>query len=260
MGLAIVSWTAADIFWTAVYADDANPPYPSIADALWLVFYPASWVTLFLLVRSRMRNARASLWLDGLIGAVGVGGARRGPRLRHRRAPGRRRRPRRRGADQPRLPGRRPDCCSGVIVAIFGLSGWRPGPRLARARRRARPQRGRRRPLPVQTADGTYAGGRASWTRSGPPPRCWSGCRAWQPAKHARAPRDQSLRVVIVPVVCGLLAVVLLAYDHFSRLERAHGHAGRRDAAARARPHGAAVRREPAACSLTAARRPSRTR
>src|SRR5215218_6016438 len=62
--------TAADIVWTAVYADDPNAPYPSIADALWLTWYPASLVALVLLVRSRLRNARASLWLDGLIGAV----------------------------------------------------------------------------------------------------------------------------------------------------------------------------------------------
>src|SRR5215208_4601060 len=42
VGFAIVSWTAADIVWTAVYADDPNAPYPSIADALRLPWYPAS--------------------------------------------------------------------------------------------------------------------------------------------------------------------------------------------------------------------------
>ena len=42
MGFGIISWTAADIVWTIVYADDPNAPYPSIADALWLVCYPAS--------------------------------------------------------------------------------------------------------------------------------------------------------------------------------------------------------------------------
>src|SRR3954452_24291565 len=34
----------------------------------------------------------------------------------------------------------------------------------------------------------------------------------------ARAKED-ALRVVLVPVVCGLAAVGLLAYDHFSRLD-----------------------------------------
>src|SRR5215216_1720590 len=51
VGVAIASWTAADIVWTAVYADDPNAPYPSIADALWLVWYPATLIALVLLVR-----------------------------------------------------------------------------------------------------------------------------------------------------------------------------------------------------------------
>src|SRR4029079_16032047 len=29
MAIGIVSWSAADIFWTAVYANDPNAPYPS---------------------------------------------------------------------------------------------------------------------------------------------------------------------------------------------------------------------------------------
>ncbi len=42
IGVAILSWSAADIVWTTVYADDPNAPYPSVSDALWLVWYPAS--------------------------------------------------------------------------------------------------------------------------------------------------------------------------------------------------------------------------
>ena len=77
LGLAIVSWTAADIVWTAIYTNDPNAPYPSIADALWLAWYPATLVVLVLLVRARLRNARTSLWLDGLIAAVGDDRVRR---------------------------------------------------------------------------------------------------------------------------------------------------------------------------------------
>jgi hypothetical protein len=51
MGAGLVSWTAADIVWTVVWADDPNAPYPSVADALWLGWYPASLITLFLIVR-----------------------------------------------------------------------------------------------------------------------------------------------------------------------------------------------------------------
>ena len=216
MGLAIVSWTAADIYWTAVYADDASAPYPSVADALWLVFYPASWVTLFLLVRSRMGNARASLWLDGLIGAVGVAALAAAlgyGTVVHQGGAGDL------GAEVlTNLAYPVGDLTLlGVIVAIFGLSGWRPGLAwLVLGVGLALNAVGDGLYL-IQTADGTYQEGSfvdALWPASS----LLVGLSAWQTAKYARAPRDQSLRLVIVPVVCGLLAVVLLAFDHFSRL------------------------------------------
>ena len=69
MGAGIAVWTAGDVVWTAVWDGDPNAPYPSIADALWLAWYPASLAALFLLVRSRLASFRASLWLDGTIGA-----------------------------------------------------------------------------------------------------------------------------------------------------------------------------------------------
>jgi two-component system, cell cycle response regulator len=104
-----------------------------------------------------------------------------------------------------------------VIVAIFGLSGWRPGGAwLVLGVGLALNAVGDGLYL-IQTADGTYQEGSlvdALWPASS----LLVGLSAWQTAKLAEAPRDQSLRLVIVPVVCGLLAVVLLAYDHFSKL------------------------------------------
>ncbi len=216
MGLAIVSWTAADIVWTTVYADDPNAPYPSVADALWIVWYPASLVTLVLLVRSRMRHARAGLWLDGVIGAVAAASVAAalayGP-IVHSAGEG--------GLSAQVLTNLAYPVGDllllGVVVAIFGLSGWRPG--------RAWILLGVGLALNAigdgiylaQTAEGTYADGtvlEALWPASA----LIVGLSAWQPAKVASAPRDQSLRLVIVPVVCGLVAVVLLAYDHFSRV------------------------------------------
>lgn len=65
----MISWSAADVTYAILYGAAAEPPYPSVSDALWLAFYPASYAPLVLLVRSRMRGFTASLWLDGLIGA-----------------------------------------------------------------------------------------------------------------------------------------------------------------------------------------------
>jgi diguanylate cyclase len=73
MGLGLASWTAAELYWTAALADKSSRPYPSLADALWLGYYPASYVAVVLLLRSRVNSFRTSLWLDGAIAALAVG-------------------------------------------------------------------------------------------------------------------------------------------------------------------------------------------
>jgi two-component system cell cycle response regulator len=216
VGFAIVSWTAADIVWTAVYADDPNAPYPSIADGLWLTWYPASLVALVLLVRSRLRNARASLWLDGLIGAVATtalaAALAYGPVIHEGSA----------GDLSPAVVTGLAYPIGdllllGMIVAIFGLTSWNPG--------RAWIVLGLGLALNavgdaiylVQTADGTWSDN--SWVNAlWPASSLLVGLAAWQPIRRASALKDHSLRVVIVPVVCGVGAVGLLAYDHFSSL------------------------------------------
>jgi diguanylate cyclase (GGDEF)-like protein len=47
-----------------------SPPYPSFADGFWVAFYPASYIGLVLLLRARVREFQASLWLDGVIAAL----------------------------------------------------------------------------------------------------------------------------------------------------------------------------------------------
>jgi diguanylate cyclase (GGDEF)-like protein len=216
VGFAIVSWTAADIVWTAVYASDQNAPYPSIADALWLTWYPASLVALVLLVRSRLRNARASLWLDGLIGAVATtalaAALAYGPVIHEGSA----------GDLSPAvLTGLAYPVGDllllGMITAIFGLTSWNPGRAwLVLGLGLALNAVGDAIYL-VQTADGTWND--TSWVNAfWPASALLIGLAAWQPIRRASAPKDHSLRVVIVPVVSGVGAVGLLAYDHFSRL------------------------------------------
>ncbi len=47
-----------------------DPPFPSVADALYLSFYPAVYAGLVLLVRGRVRHFHASQWLDGIAAAL----------------------------------------------------------------------------------------------------------------------------------------------------------------------------------------------
>ena len=65
-------WTVASAGWTTMYGDLATPPFPTWADVLWLLWYPATYTALMLYVRARARVFHTSIWLDGLIGALTV--------------------------------------------------------------------------------------------------------------------------------------------------------------------------------------------
>jgi two-component system cell cycle response regulator len=217
MGAGIASWTAADVVWTAVYADDPSAPYPSVADGLWLAYYPAACVTLLMLMRSRLERVRTSLWLDGTIGAlttaalacavlyapiVESGAGEVSPQVLTNLAYP--------VGDLMLL---------GLVVAILGLTGWRPG--------RAWLFLGLGLALNalgdgiylLQTAEGTYREGtllEALWPASA----LLVGLAAWQPALRASAPTHHSLRVVLVPFASGPAGIGLLTYDHFDRVNK----------------------------------------
>ena len=69
LAAGMACWLAGSLWWELGYANDVEPPYPSMADALWLAFYPCAWAALVLMVRERVRRFPPSVWLDGLVGA-----------------------------------------------------------------------------------------------------------------------------------------------------------------------------------------------
>jgi len=68
MGAALLAWGAGDTIWT--FAD--NPPFPYYSDVGYLAVYPLAYASIGLLLRARVGRIRASVWLDGLIGALAV--------------------------------------------------------------------------------------------------------------------------------------------------------------------------------------------
>ena len=144
-----------------------------------------TFAVLFLLIRSRISSFRASLWLDGVIGAVSVTGA--GLRDR-RRSPSPKAATGSTAAVLTNLAYPIGDTLLfGVVVAIFGLTAWRPG--------RAWLLLGAGLALMavsdllylVQTAQGTY--GEDSLVDAGlPASALLIGLAAWQPAKRGIAP------------------------------------------------------------------------
>ena len=72
IGLAIVSWGAAEVYWTAAIEGNAAAPYPSPADIGYLAFYPLAYAGLAILVRARTKQLDWRLWMDGAIAGLGT--------------------------------------------------------------------------------------------------------------------------------------------------------------------------------------------
>jgi two-component system cell cycle response regulator len=74
LGAGLLLWALGQSYYSAVlyYAEPA--PFPSPSDALFLAFYPASFLAFALLLRSRVAHLEPLAWIDGLIGALAVAG------------------------------------------------------------------------------------------------------------------------------------------------------------------------------------------
>ena len=77
---ALLTWVSGDLLWTLWLVNLANPPslFQSVANGLYLAQYPAVYVAMMLLLRSRHRHIGAASWLDGgvvglTVAAVGAG-------------------------------------------------------------------------------------------------------------------------------------------------------------------------------------------
>jgi diguanylate cyclase (GGDEF)-like protein len=73
LAAGMASWALGSIYWSVFLKGLAEPPYPSVADFLYLGFYPPAYFALMLLVRRRFRGIGVSVWLDGLIGILAIG-------------------------------------------------------------------------------------------------------------------------------------------------------------------------------------------
>ena len=65
--LGMVTWAAADIYYNA-NADTIG--YPSIADALYLAYYPLAYAAVLLFVRQLVADLNRAVWLDGVLAVL----------------------------------------------------------------------------------------------------------------------------------------------------------------------------------------------
>ena len=150
LGIGLGCWAIGEIVFTIDPGQVTEGGFPAPSDYLWLVFYPASFITLGLLVRARVRVFYPSLWLDGIVGALAIAAL----------------------ASQFVLPpivaGTEGSLSNVVgdliyplgdllllafVVSVLAMTGWRPGPRARNGCRRPRAERGRGLDLAVLVCD-----------------------------------------------------------------------------------------------------------
>jgi two-component system cell cycle response regulator len=70
IGLGLLLWAAGDLVWTLWLNNLDDPPYPSVADVLYLGSYASIYPGILLLLRARVRPIRPAQWLDGMVGGL----------------------------------------------------------------------------------------------------------------------------------------------------------------------------------------------
>lgn len=65
-GAAAALWAIGSIGWNVAYGGQANPPFPTFADALWLLWYPLTALGIFFLIRVRLPHFELHRWMDGI--------------------------------------------------------------------------------------------------------------------------------------------------------------------------------------------------
>ena len=74
LGAAMLVSTGGDLAYSLVVTGRDPEPFPSIADALYLAYYPLAIVSIVFFVRRRARDVPAVVWLDGAVFALAFGG------------------------------------------------------------------------------------------------------------------------------------------------------------------------------------------
>jgi diguanylate cyclase (GGDEF)-like protein len=207
----MVSWAVAEILFDFVYAGD--PPFPSVADAFYLAFYPACYVGMCLLVRHRVSEFSRMVWFDGAMAAIGAAALG--------------------SAVLFEVVLRHTDGSTAVIVTnlayplgdillfsgvigVFALTGWKPDLTWGLIGAALLATMVGDSIFLFQTATDSYQEGTivdAFWPAS----MLLLGAAVWQQPRRTEV-RLAGRPLLATSVICGAIGLLILSYDHFHRV------------------------------------------
>ena len=215
IGIGLLLDGTGEVYYTLAWGDSGNPPIPSLADLFYLLYYPAAYVGIVLLVRRRAERFSASTWLDGAIAATTsaaiVSALVFEPIVRsatHGDA----------AAIATNLAYPIGDLILLAIVAgVFGLAGWRPGRAWLLLGLGLGMSAIADTAYVYENAQGTYAVGGildSLWIGSA----LMTGCAAWQPVPRTSALQLEGRRMLVIPGVLAVASLAVLVYGGFDHV------------------------------------------
>jgi two-component system, cell cycle response regulator len=221
MGVGLLSWAGAEIYNSFHLSKMEEPPYPSYSDALYIAFYPATYAALVLLIRSRLREARASLWLDGLVAVLAVCAvgevALFAPMAQASLEDGLAT-PLQVATDLAYPVGDM--LMLSLVMGVFALTAWRPGRAWTMIGLGLTAMAVADSIYAYQSSQGAYIEGGlldAMW----PAATLLVGFAAWEPIRSKEDIDLSGWRMLVLPVAFALPSLGVLVYDHWHQVDAA---------------------------------------
>jgi two-component system cell cycle response regulator len=214
LGAAIAAWAAGDIYYTHWLENDANAPFPSLADAGYLGFFPLAYAGFIMLIRERVPKLTPGVWLDGVTAGFAVAAVSTAVVLE---------------AVLSSTSGSVAAVATNlayplgdtllfaIVIGTFPLLNWRPGRAWLQLAAGLAVLSAADSVYLYQVATNTYTPGTpidVTW----PVALALLANAAWARRGRERAVDVEGRSLLIVPAACVAIAVAVLVLDHFSRL------------------------------------------
>jgi len=214
LGAAIAAWAAGDIYYTHWIGSDPDPPFPSLADAGFLGYFPLAYAGFILLIRERVPKLTPGVWLDGITAGLAVAAISTAVVLE---------------AVLATTSGSVAAVATNLayplgdtlllalVVGAFPLTNWRPGRAWLQLAAGLAVLAAADSVYLYQVANDTYVTGTpidVTW----PVALALLANAAWARSRGERPVDVEGRSLLIVPASCVAIAVAVLVLDHFSRL------------------------------------------